>query len=67
MREGIRALLQQEPEIEVVGEAGDGQEAIRRIREEKPDVVLMDISLPGGLGGLEATEAILEDVRVSRW
>lgn len=62
VREGIRALLEQDQEIEVVGEAGDGQEAIRQVSRVKPDVVLMDISLPGGLGGLEATEAILRDV-----
>lgn len=62
VREGIRALLEQDQEIEVVGEAGDGQEAIRQVTRVKPDVVLMDISLPGGLGGLEATEAILRDV-----
>jgi DNA-binding NarL/FixJ family response regulator len=62
VREGIRALLEQDPEIEVVGEAGDGQEAIRAVGQVKPDVVLMDIRLPGGLGGLEATEVILHDV-----
>lgn len=61
MREGIRSLLEQEPGLEVVGEVGDGQEAIRRVRELQPDVVLMDIALPGGIGGLEATEAILAE------
>lgn len=61
VRQGIRALLERDPEIEVVGEAGDGQEAIRRVSELEPDVVLMDISLPGGLGGLEAAEVILHD------
>jgi DNA-binding NarL/FixJ family response regulator len=62
MREGIRALLEKEPaRFAVVGEAGDGQEAVRLARELAPDVVLMDINLPGGLGGLEATEAILAE------
>ena len=61
MREGIRALLEQDPQISVVGESGDGGEAVRAIRGAKPDVVLMDISLPGGIGGFEATEAILGD------
>jgi len=61
VREGIRALLEKEPEFEVVGEAGDGQEAIRLVNRVHPDVVLMDVNLPGGIGGLEATEAILAD------
>lgn len=61
MREGLRAILDGDPRFEVVGEAGDGQEAVRRCRELEPQVVLMDISLPGGLGGLEAAEAILAD------
>jgi DNA-binding NarL/FixJ family response regulator len=61
VREGIRTMLEQEPGFEVVGEVGDGQEAIRRVRELAPDVVLMDVALPGGIGGLEATEAILSE------
>ena len=60
MREGIRALLEKDSAFSVVGEAGDGQEAIRLVQSEQPDVVLMDLSLPG-IGGLEATEAILAD------
>ena len=61
LREGIRALLAIYPDIEVVGEASDGKEAIDRVRELSPDVVLMDIAMPG-LGGLEAT---LEIVKLS--
>lgn len=61
MREGIRALLEKDATFSVAGEAGDGQEALRAVRELRPDVVLMDLSLPGGLGGLEATEAIVAD------
>ncbi len=53
LREGVRALLQMSGDIEVVGEAADGREAIDRCRELQPDVVLMDIAMPG-LGGLEA-------------
>ena len=53
-REGIRALLAGYNDIEVIGEASDGREAIDKVVELCPDVVLMDIAMPG-LGGLEAT------------
>lgn len=53
-REGIRALLSGYDDFEVVGEAADGAEAIERVKERRPDIVLMDIAMPG-LGGLEAT------------
>ena len=53
MRAGVRALLQATEDIEVVGEAEDGDEAIREVRRLEPDVVLMDVAMPG-LGGLEA-------------
>jgi DNA-binding NarL/FixJ family response regulator len=61
LREGIRAILQRDPQFEIVGETGDGQEAIRLVRRLTPDVVLMDVYLPGGLGGLDATETIVAD------
>ena len=62
VREGLRAILEKESGFEVVGEAGDGNAAIQLIHETRPDVVLMDISMPGGLGGLEVTEAIVADL-----
>jgi DNA-binding NarL/FixJ family response regulator len=60
VRAGIRALLQRIPGVEVVGEAGDGREALRLVRECKPDVVLMDIMMPG-LNGLEAMSRIVRE------
>lgn len=61
VREGIRALLEQDAAFQVVGETGDGQEAIRLAGQLRPNVVLMDVNLPGGMGGLEATETIVRD------
>ena len=60
IRAGLQALLNAEPDIEVVGEASDGDEAIALVRREHPDVVLMDIRMPG-TDGLQATGTISAD------
>ncbi len=57
VRQGLMRLLGAEPDIEVVGEAADGKQAIDLARELLPDVVLMDISMPG-MNGVEATKAL---------
>lgn len=58
VRVGLRAVLEAEPDIAVVGETGDGEEALRLARSLRPDVVLMDLQLPG-ISGLAATERIV--------
>jgi DNA-binding NarL/FixJ family response regulator len=60
VRAGIRALLERSPKVEVVGEASDGREAMNLVKTRKPDVVLMDISMPG-LNGLEAASRIAKE------
>ena len=59
-RKGIRTLLAQMPQIEVVGEAASDQEALSQARELVPDVILMDIKMPV-LNGIEATQSILQE------
>jgi DNA-binding NarL/FixJ family response regulator len=64
VRAGFRALLDAQDDIEVVGEADDGEEAIRLAKSLVPDVILMDIRMPG-VDGLAATRAIAADERLS--
>ena len=60
VRSGLKSLLEAEEDIEPVGEAGTMQEAVLRSRSLKPDVVLMDVVMPGG-SGIEATPAVLKE------
>lgn len=60
VRAGIRALLEKLPDVQVIGEAGDGREVLNLVKLHLPDVVLMDISMPG-LNGLESAERMVRD------
>ena len=61
MREGLRMVLDREADLEVIGEADDGAEAVRLVRELRPDVLVIDVSMPG-VDGLKATEALSSPV-----
>ncbi|MDQ1314566.1 MAG: two-component system, NarL family, nitrate/nitrite response regulator NarL [Pseudomonadota bacterium] len=60
-RSGIKALLQRQEDFEVVGEAGDGLEGLKRAKSLQPDVVLLDLHMPG-IGGREAVKLLAEEV-----
>jgi DNA-binding NarL/FixJ family response regulator len=63
VRTGFRMIVQSQPDMQVVGEATDGREAVDLIRKEKPDVVLMDIRMPN-LDGIAATRQVSDTTRV---
>jgi len=65
VRRGLRSFLETEPTVEVVGEATSGEEALTRAPASRPDVVLMDLLMPG-MGGVEATRRLLERVPDTR-
>lgn len=60
-RSGICSLLQRHPDFEIVGEAGDGLEGIKRARSLRPDVVLLDLHMPG-VSGLQAVKVMAEEI-----
>lgn len=58
VRQGVRAFLSIQPDLEVVGEASSGEEGVKLAAEHAPDVVLMDLIMPGGIDGVEATRQL---------
>lgn len=64
MRQGISTILSAQADIEVVGEASSGEEALEVVRLTQPDVVCMDVEMPG-IGGLEATRQLVSDTEVT--
>jgi len=60
-RSGVKALLSRQPEFEVIGEAADGLEGLKRAKQLRPDVVLLDLDMPG-IGGREAVKMLIEEL-----
>ncbi len=60
VRSGIKALVETEPSLEVIGEASDGREAVAKVSQRSPDVILMDLVMPE-MDGVEATKKIIQD------
>lgn len=60
-RSGVHALLQRQSDFEVVGEASDGLEGLKRAKQFRPDVILLDLNMPG-LSGLETLKLLVQDV-----
>ena len=58
VRQGVRDFLETQPDLTVIGEAGTGDEAIRFTEQNIPDVILMDLVMPGGIDGVEATRKV---------
>jgi DNA-binding NarL/FixJ family response regulator len=65
LREGLRSLLSQQPDMELIGEAASGEEAIELARLTRPDVIIMDVVLPG-VDGVEATRRIHAELQATR-
>ena len=66
VRLGFRRILEDEPDIQVVAEASNGDDAVSLARKLRPDVIIMDCALPG-LSGLAATKTILQEFPKTRW
>ena len=65
VREGLAELIRREADMDVVGEAGDGEDTVRQVKQLKPDIILMDIAMPG-VNGVEATKQIKESMPQTR-